>query len=121
MGQAKVNRQRLMNSPCRCRSTKLAADCCFNGSRWHKPAARLRLGDLPAGESRERCYMRELATCEDPISGEHLISRAVMEVLRGDGDFTISGVPWLEAGVEKAVGLNSLTANCLCRRHNAAL
>ena len=81
----------------------------------------MNLRTLPLGASRERCYMQELANCEGPISGEHLISKALMQVLRGDGDFTISGLPWLDVGVEKKVGLNSLTAKCLCRRHNAAL
>jgi hypothetical protein len=48
--------------------------------------------------------MRELASCEAPISGEHLISESVIEVLRGDGDFTVSGLPWLEAGEIKKTG-----------------
>lgn len=51
----------------------------------------------------ERCYMHELGNCEAPISGEHLISEAVIEILRGDGDFTVSGLPWLEAGEAKAL------------------
>ena len=65
--------------------------------------------------------MRELASCEGPISGEHLISKSAIEVLRGDGDFTISGLPWLEVGEEKRLAPANLTANCLCRRHNSGL
>jgi hypothetical protein len=65
--------------------------------------------------------MRELENCEAPISGEHLISEAVIEILRGDGDFTVSGLPWLEAGEAKALAPKNLTANCLCKRHNSAL
>jgi hypothetical protein len=84
----------------------------FQWKLWHRAAAVVNLRTLPLGDSRERCYMQELANCEGPISGEHLISKAVMQVLRGDGDFTISGLPWLDVGVEKKVGLNSLTAKC---------
>ncbi|MBR1034173.1 hypothetical protein ACVI1J_010423 [Bradyrhizobium diazoefficiens] len=65
--------------------------------------------------------MQELGNCEAPISGEHLISEAVIEILRGDGNFTASGLPWLEAGETKALAPKNLTANCLCRRHNSAL
>ncbi|MCG2665312.1 hypothetical protein ACFPFP_00015 [Bradyrhizobium sp. GCM10023182] len=65
--------------------------------------------------------MRELQNCEGPISGEHLISESVIKVLRGEGDFTVSGLPWQEADEEKRLAPANLTANCLCRRHNSAL
>ncbi|WP_182868865.1 hypothetical protein [Bradyrhizobium diazoefficiens] len=65
--------------------------------------------------------MRELHNCEGSISGEHLISETVIEVLRGEGDFTVSGLAWQEAGEEKRLAPGNLTANCLCRRHNSAL
>lgn len=121
MGQAKIKRQQLMGSPCRCRSGRPAAQCCFDGVRWRKPAARLNIRTLPTGTPVDRCYMRDLESCQGSISGEHLISKSVIEVLRGDGDFTISGVPWLEVGKEKRIAPNNLTANCLCKRHNSAL
>jgi hypothetical protein len=41
--------------------------------------------------------------------------------LKADGEFSVSGLPWLEEGEEKILGSKSLTANCLCRAHNAAL
>jgi hypothetical protein len=65
--------------------------------------------------------MKELGSCVAPITGEHLISESVMRVLMGDEDFSISGVPWLEAGEAKILPPQSLTANCLCARHNSAL
>ncbi|BBZ96175.1 hypothetical protein BRDID11004_29180 [Bradyrhizobium diazoefficiens] len=76
---------------------------------------------LPPEASHDRCYMRELHNCEGSISGEHLISETVIEVLRGEGDFTVSGLAWQEAGEEKRLAPGNLTANCLCRRHNSAL
>ncbi|WP_257547137.1 hypothetical protein [Sphingopyxis sp. DBS4] len=65
--------------------------------------------------------MKELGSCIGPISGEHLISESVIEVLQGDGGFSISGVPWLDKGEEKILGAQSLRANCLCTKHNSAL
>lgn len=69
----------------------------------------------------DRCYMRELGSCVGPISGEHLISESVIEVLRGDGAFSISGLPWLKKGEEKILAPKNLRANCLCKKHNSAL
>jgi hypothetical protein len=65
--------------------------------------------------------MGELRACVGGISGEHLISESVIRLLAGDGQFTIGGTPWLPEGETKAVGSKSLTANCLCERHNGAL
>jgi hypothetical protein len=65
--------------------------------------------------------MRALASCDGVLSGEHLVTEAVMQLLAGDGDFTIGGTPWLAPGEFRSVGPKSLTAKCLCRRHNSAL
>jgi hypothetical protein len=61
--------------------------------------------------------MKESGSCVGPISGEHLISESVIRVLMADGDFSISGVPWLERGVEKILPPEALTTKC----HNSAL
>ena len=45
--------------------------------------------------------MKELGSCVGPISGEHIISESVIRILMADGDFSISGLPWLEAGEER--------------------
>jgi hypothetical protein len=63
--------------------------------------------------------MKELGSCVAPISGEHIISKSVCQVLMGNGEFSISGVPWLEAGVTKTIA--PPRANCLCRKHNSSL
>lgn len=121
MGEAKRKREAVLNGPCPCGRKAPARLCCFNGKDWHKPAANLNLKLLPRSGSVEKCYMRELESCVGPISGEHLISEAVIHVLRADGDFSISGVPWLAPGQEKILGPQSLRANCLCVKHNSAL
>jgi len=98
MGEAKRRLEEMKVAPCRCRSGRQSASCCFDGVRWHKPASGLDLRSGSPSTTLERCYMQELGNCEAPISGEHLISEAVIEILRGDGNFTASGLPWLEAG-----------------------
>jgi hypothetical protein len=65
--------------------------------------------------------MKELGACGGGLSGEHLISESVIRLLAGDGEFRISGTPWLAEGEWKAIGPKSLTANCLCERHNGSL
>jgi hypothetical protein len=65
--------------------------------------------------------MKELGSCDGGISGEHLITQSIMLLLKGDGDFSISGVPWLTSGETRVIRPKTLTANCLCRKHNSAL
>jgi hypothetical protein len=65
--------------------------------------------------------MKELGSCDGKISGEHLFSHSIMLLLKADGDFSISGVPWLAEGQTKIFPPRTLTANCLCQKHNSAL
>ena len=63
--------------------------------------------------------MSELGSCDRGISGEHLVSKSIMRLLAGDGEFTVGGLPWIPDGEFRAVGFKSLTANCLCGLHNS--
>ena len=119
MGERKRKEQAVLNGPCPCGSTKTARLCCFTGNGWHKPPAVLGLRTLPAAGRVERCYMKELGSCVPPISGEHIISNSVCQILMDGGDFSISGVPWLEAGEVKIIP--PIEAKCLCTKHNSAL
>jgi hypothetical protein len=65
--------------------------------------------------------MKELGSCDGSISGEHLFSHSIMRLLKADGGFSISGVPWLGEGETKFIPPRTLTANCLCQKHNSAL
>jgi len=121
MREAQQERNRWKLSPCWCHSKKLAGACCLSGDRWHKPPTKVKLRLRSTTPSLDRCYMRELGSCEPPISGEHLISEGVLNVLRAGGDFTVSGLPWLEAGETKKLASGNLTAKCLCKGHNSAL
>ncbi|WP_457103096.1 hypothetical protein [Mesorhizobium sp. URHB0026] len=44
-----------------------------------------------------------------------------MRLLKGDGKFSISGLPWLEDGETRVLPTGALTAKCLCQKHNSAL
>lgn len=74
---------------------------------------------LPTTGRVEKCHMKELGPCVPPISTEHIISDSVCRVLMGDGEFSISGVPWLEASKMKIMAPPQ--AKCLCTKHNSAL
>jgi hypothetical protein len=100
---------------------KPAGTCCFDGRDWHKASAKLGLRALSPNAVVERCYMKQLGSCEGPISGEHLISKSVIEFLKDDGNFAVSGLPWLEDGESKVLAPKNLTANCLCAKHNSML
>lgn len=121
MGEAKRRKEAVLNGPCPCGLAKPARLCFFNGRDWHKPAAILGLKTLPPASRVEKCYMKELGSCVAPISSEHLISESVIRVLMADGDFSISGLPWLEAGEKRILPPHKFTANCLCAKHNSAL
>jgi hypothetical protein len=121
VGEAKRRKEAVLNGPCPCGSAKAARFCCFTGRGWHKPSAVLKLKALPPASRVEKCYMKELDSCVGPISGEHIISESVIRVLMADGDFSISGLPWLDAGEERILAPQNLKANCLCVKHNSAL
>jgi hypothetical protein len=94
---------------------------CFDGRSYHKAHSPIVLAGLPLRTSVDKCYLNELGSCDGGISGEHLISASIMALLADDGDFTISGLPWIPAGETRAIGPKSLTANRLCRKHNSCL
>lgn len=119
--EARARLKRISEGPCACGSSRAAGECCYRGGAWHKPPAILGLRALPPEGSVAKCYMRELGSCQGGISGEHLISKSIILLLKDAGDFTVSGLPWIAPGVEKSISAASLTANCLCDKHNSAL
>lgn len=121
MGEEKRRLLALRATNCICGSGKSAGKCCLKGDYSSKAPASLELGLTRESKAVEKCYMKELRACEGGLSGEHLISEAVVRLLAGEGEFRIAGTPWLAEGEWKAIGPKSLTANCLCERHNGRL
>jgi hypothetical protein len=62
------------------------------------------------------CWAAVLGKCGGGISGEHVISKGLF---RGKA-VQVQGTPW-KAEKLKPIGINTLTANILCRDHNSAL
>jgi len=68
-----------------------------------------------------KCIASKFNNCEGPISGEHYISRAILEFLSNNNTAEIYGLPWIEPKKIKKIGINSLTSNILCSKHNSDL
>jgi hypothetical protein len=47
------------------------------------------------------------------------VSKNVLEAM--DDEIEFGGLPWIEPGEVASYGINSLTSNILCQRHNSAL
>ncbi len=106
---------------CPCGSMKPASECCLKNGKWQKCASELGLRNLSPLTAIDRCYMKELNSCKGPISGEHIISESVIKILKGEGEFTISGLPWLKPNEYKTLSPKNLITKCLCTRHNSAI
>jgi hypothetical protein len=65
--------------------------------------------------------LRDPGSCDGGLSAEHLVSRGVVQELTQGGDFSVSGLPWLDAGETRILSPEGITAKCLCRKHNSAL
>lgn len=120
MGEAKRRWLQQRVEVCACGSGKPGGDCCWTLGGWFKLPARIDLVNTGKNGNNSKCYLRHLNACSDTITGEHMISRTVLEAL-GKDKIRISGAPWLKEGENREIGINSLVANCLCDAHNQAL
>jgi hypothetical protein len=118
MGQAKQRRRAIATQPCICGRGMLAGECCLDGRWWHRKPTALGLVRTN-GTALGNCYLADLNGCSDKISREHLISEAVLRVIRKD-ELVASGLPWMKEG-EIKIGLNTVVGKCLCTSHNSML
>lgn len=63
-----------------------------------------------------KCYAGSIGHCSSTMTGEHYISKALLEYL---GDIQVEGFPW--ATSKKSVGIGSLQSRILCSYHNNSL
>jgi hypothetical protein len=56
--------------------------------------------------------------CSRKISGEHYISRSILEQFP---EISLTGLRWINPGESVSYGIDSLTSKILCTRHNSAL
>ncbi len=74
------------------------------------------------GHSHPKCYLGLMKGCSDKISGEHYISRSLLNVIeKHNKTIDVSGLFWLPKGHVKSIGKSSLTANIICTNHNSKL
>jgi len=105
---------------CPCGSGLRLDRCCLDDDgRLRRQMASLTPPPPPTGYAHPNCYLSFTRNCSTDISGEHYISKAVLEAI--GGPISVGGMPWLPEGTTREIGINSLTANILCGRHNSAL
>jgi hypothetical protein len=120
MGEARLKRLAVEAAPCLCGSLKSASACCLKSGKWHREPAIVVLNKNGQNGTHPKCYLRELNSCSDKITGEHYVSQAALRVL-ADEMIDVSGFPWLKRGESRVMTFASMTSNCLCAAHNNAL
>jgi len=107
-------------SPCPCGSQGPVRKCCADtdGQIRVKVPSLLPPGRA-TGYAHSKCYLSEARNCSSKISGEHFVSRAILESL-GE-EVQVGGIPWQARGTILKCGIDSLVSNILCTRHNSAL
>jgi hypothetical protein len=76
---------------------------------------------IQSGYQHPKCFARSLGNCSTTISGEHIISKSILEFLYPDNALFLSGPKWLNGQDNKKIPVSSFTANVLCKTHNSAL
>ena len=99
---------------CLCGSGRLMRDCCLFVRCNTTPPSPIR------GYAHPSCFARALNNCDKIITGEHYISKSVLNIFQGT-EATVSGMTWLPKNTQKTVPIATLVGNMLCKRHNEAL
>jgi hypothetical protein len=87
-----------------------------------KPVA-LRSSPIVTGVVVPGCYAAPLGDCLPPISGEHPLSRTVLEYLSSSKKMIgVSNHPWqTDKNKTRYIGISAATVKTLCKRHNSDL
>jgi hypothetical protein len=105
---------------CLCGRSKLLRDCCLlQDGTYRTKAPSLDPPPPQTHYANPNCYLSYTRDCSKDISAEHYVSKSVLEAF--GKNIVIEGTPWLSVGEKREVGINSLTAKILCKRHNSAL
>ena len=67
------------------------------------------------------CFLSGFGDCRGKITGEHYISKNLLEALGEGKSISIGGLPWIPQGTLKSIGISSLVSNVLCEKHNSDL
>jgi hypothetical protein len=107
-------------SACPCGSGRLLSNCCqrLDGTIYKEHSSIHPPGET-TGFSHAHCYLNFTNNCDDKITGEHFASQGILREI-GASKINVQTAPWLQPGKTKVVGIRSLVAKILCRRHNSA-
>jgi hypothetical protein len=102
---------------CPCDSGKILERCCrrFDGAVFKEPSP-IRPPGAPTRYSHPRCYLNFTQNCSTKISGEHPVSKGILQQI--GQSVRVTG--WPKPGDDKTLATKNLTANILCTRHNSA-
>jgi len=110
------------NNPCPCESNKKAKNCCLKTNTWNKFPSDITPKNALDGIENVKCYAKQTKNCCEKISGEHYISKNVLEIVNDNkGRIPIEGVTWIPVGESRVLPTKNLVSNILCKRHNEAL
>jgi hypothetical protein len=111
--------------PCYCGSGKKLKFCHPIRKRGEIPRPRASDCKPPrpqTGFAHSGCYARQLNDCGTEMSGEHLFSEVMLDLLKGaDGKVVRTGYPWQVEGEFQSLPPSTCKANVLCKRHNNTL
>lgn len=107
------------NEPCSCGTGIKFKNCC--GKAEPAPAvAPVTIKQGEVGYSHPKCYLAATNRCSNTISGEHHISKAILEMVMGAvGQTTTDAFPYGPA--RKSIPISGWVSNVLCTRHNSDL
>lgn len=75
-----------------------------------------------SGYAHPKCYLAHTKGCSKKISGEHYISKALLDIIeRQNKTIDVTGLSWLPKEQLTSIGKANLTAKILCTDHNSAL
>src|SRR5690349_7934386 len=104
-------------SPCGCGSGQAFGNCCLRDGKIIRPPQRINPPAPATGQSRNKCFFASNNDCGGRISGDHLISAAVLRQITTD-KITIASTNYSRSVF---IQDNSLKIKWLCQRHNTAL
>src|SRR5205823_951296 len=80
----------------------------------------------PQGLQHPECYARALSGCGREMSGEHYVSKSILELVENRAGQTsksvrVTGLSFQQPGASQQFGISSLVGNILCKTHNSRL
>lgn len=104
-------------SPCGCGSGREFGKCCLKNGRIQLAPKSLSPPQPKTSHQNRKCILKWTSDCCAKISGDHIVSKAVLRVITEKKIILSSS----GSSREHSIDSNSLKTNRLCRRHNSAL